>query len=107
MLTEWVAPVATKSYPPFTQKIPMTLVLTLKYHWFDLTLSGSKTVEYRAMTSNWKRRIWERRHDLKEVCFYRGYTSQNVTKRITLIDIGPCPIEGWEGDFYRIHFAPL
>lgn len=83
----------------------MTLVLTLKYHWFDLTANGSKTIEYRAMTPYWEKRIWERRHELKTVVFHRGYTTETITKKITHIDIGPSPIEGWEGDFYRIHFS--
>lgn len=83
----------------------MTLTLTLTHHWFDQTESGAKRIEYRAMTPHWKRLIWDRRDRIKRVRFSRGYTKRTLTFAVSHIDIGPCPIEGWHGDFYRIHFT--
>lgn len=80
------------------------LDLVLTFHWYDLTKSGVKTIEYREMKDIWTKRIWNKREELTHVKFRRGYTTRGLTRRIEKIDIGPCPIEGWEGDFYRIHF---
>lgn len=77
--------------------------LFLTYKWFDLTARGSKTTEYRDRIL-YHRPIWLRRHELTHVIFHRGYTSTTITVAITGIDIGPCPIPGWRGDYIRIHF---
>lgn len=84
----------------------MTIHLVLKSIWFAETASGKKTIEYRAMTDLWKKRLWDKRAKLTTVVFHRGYTSRTLTRKITLIDVGPCPIPGWDGDYYRIHFSP-
>jgi hypothetical protein len=84
---------------------PITLFLVLTHRWYDETESGAKRTEYRAMTERWKRQIWERRDRIAAVRFSRGYTSRTLTRSVESIDIGPCPIPGWAGDYYRIHFS--
>jgi hypothetical protein len=81
------------------------LFLVLTHNWYDETESGRKRVEYRAITPKWRGQIWDNREQLKTVRFARGYTSRQIVCQITAIDIGPCPIPGWEGNFYRIHFT--
>jgi len=98
-----------------------TLHLVLTHHWFKETWEGRKRVEYRAMTtiaktgkfkgkrvaSLWMTRIWFQRETITHVRFMRGYTSTTATFRVEKIDIGPCPIEGWTGNYIRIHFTDL
>lgn len=98
-----------------------TINLVLTNHWYDETAHGRKRVEYRAMTqtiakgpkigqvvpSKWLHQLWHRRHQIKRVRFSRGYTSTTQTFAVVKIDIGPCPIPGWSGDYYRIHFTDL
>ena len=81
-----------------------TLSLVLTHYWYEETESGRKSIEYRAMSDHWKRLIWDRKETLHSVRFSRGYSKKILTRAITTIDVGPCPIEGWEGDYYRIHF---
>lgn len=81
--------------------------LVLTNHWFDETLSGQKRIEYRAITPRWMRLIYNRRSILCLVTFSRAYTKTTATYFIQDIDIGPCPIPGWNGDFIRIHFTDL
>ncbi len=92
----------------------MTLHLVLTHHWYDETASGRKRVEYRSLLdpetrkpSIWYGRIWLKRHMIDRVRFARGYTPTTQTFAVTKIDIGPCPIPGWSGDFYRIHFTDI
>lgn len=56
------------------------------------------------MSPFWKKRIWDKRHALSKVTFARGYSDITKIYTVTKVDVGPCPIPGWEGDFYRIHF---
>ena len=83
----------------------ITLNMVLTYHWFDEMVAGRKDVEYRAMTPHWKRLIWDRRERLLDARFSRGYTKTTITRPILEIDIGPCPYEGWEENYYRIHMG--
>lgn len=80
-----------------------TLNLVLTGYWYDETEAGRKPIEYRAMTPHWRKRIWDRRGDFLRVRFYRGYTKRNLERDVVKIDIGPCPIQGWDGEYYRIH----
>ncbi len=84
----------------------MNLRLVLTGHWFDQIESGEKTVEYREMKPHWQERIWDKRHSLIGECviFSRGYTKQTTERRIHLIDVGPCPYDGWDDIYYRVHF---
>lgn len=85
----------------------MTLHLVLTHHWFDESTNpvDPKRTEYREMSARWMRLIYERREQITHVRFARGYTKTTQTFSVTLIDIGPCPIAGWTGDFIRIHFT--
>ncbi len=84
--------------------------LVLTNHWYDETAAGRKRVEYRVMTgggggpSQYLGQLWHQRHTLKRVRFSRGYTPTTQTFDIVKIDVGPCPIPGWSGEYYRIHF---
>ena len=80
------------------------LHLVLTYHWYDEIERGTKSIEYRAMTRQWASQIWQRRHEITHVRFARGYTSTMRTFEVEKIDIGGCPIDGWDEQYYRIHF---
>lgn len=82
-----------------------TLALVLSFKWFDETIAGRKWIEYREIKPHWERLIWRRKEQLTHVRFSRGYTSEALTLPILHIDIGPCPIPGWHGNFYRIHLG--
>lgn len=82
----------------------ITLHLVLRHHWFDLTASGEKLVEYRKITPRWTKLIWDRRDQLTHVRFARGYTRTTLGCKIVKIDIGPCPFPDWPGNYYRIQF---
>lgn len=94
-----------------------TVHLPLTFHWYDETESGRKRIEYRSMEtidkklrivpSKWMRDIWEKRSEITHVRFSRAYTKTIMLFRVEKIDIGPCPIEGWTGDYIRIYFADL
>lgn len=84
----------------------ITLHLVLTHHWYDQTESGEKRIEYRYPSPRWMEQIWERRDHISAVRFARGYTSRTITRPVERIDIGPCPIPGWGGDYIRIHFLP-
>ena len=93
---------------------PINLHLVLTRHWYDETASGTKRIEYRVMTkknddgtvrqSKWARLIWAQRDLTKTVTFSRAMTKTTQRFAVVKIDIGPCPIPGWDGDFYRVHF---
>ena len=78
--------------------------LVITGHWFDQVLHRNKDVEYRQIKPRWTKQIWDKRDTLKTVVLHRGYTSTVIRAEIILIDIGPCPYQGWEDDYYRIHF---
>jgi hypothetical protein len=84
----------------------MQLHLLLTEHWFTETEDGHKLIEYRTMSPHWKSRIWERRHTIQKVRFQRGFKKNPKTMvfNVVKIDIGKCPIEGWDDKYYRIHF---
>jgi len=84
----------------------LVLHLPLTHHWYDETERGAKCIEYRVMIPRWEKQIWQRRVEITHVRFSRGYTSRTLTRPVERIDIGPCPIPGWGGDYYRIHFSP-
>lgn len=84
----------------------ITLHLVLTHHWYDLTERGEKRIEYRYPSPRWMEQIWERRDRISAVRFARGYTSRTITRPVERIDIGPCQIPGWGGDYIRIHFLP-
>lgn len=82
-----------------------TLDLVLTHYWYDEVQSGAKRIEYRAHTAFWRSRIWSRHEQFTRVRFRRGYTQEASLHDVTLIDMGPCPYTGWDGEFIRIHFT--
>jgi len=87
----------------------MILHLVLTYHWFDEMLAGRKDVEYRYLSNKWERDIWAKREQITHARFQRAYDKNPATilRRVTKIDIGPCPYPGWSEDYYRIHLEPI
>jgi len=79
------------------------LNLVLTYRWYDKIEDGSKLIEYRAMSPKWDRDIWQKRGTIKKVRFQRAYTKTHLFKDVEKIDIGKCPYDGWDDDYYRIH----
>lgn len=96
---------------------PHRLFFVLKKVWYDQIASGEKTVEYRAMTPYWAKRLqraifaYNNGIDLKDwtVTFRLGYSRKypDIVRHITKIDAGKCPYEGWPGNYYRIHFEEM
>ena len=82
----------------------LQLHLVLTNHWYLETTEGNKRIEYRKMSAHWKKLIWDRREDITHVRFSKGYTLERTTYEVEKIDIGPCPLEGFDGEYYRIHF---
>jgi len=83
----------------------LVLSLVLTFQWYAATKTGGKRIEYRAMSAWWKPRIWELRSEITHVRFYRGMTKETLEFLVDKIDIGPCPIPKWKGQYYRIHFS--
>ena len=96
---------------------PHRLFFVLKKIWYDQIASGKKTVEYRAMTPYWAKRLqraifaYNNGIDLNDwtVTFRLGYSRKypDIVRHITKIDTGKCPYEGWPGNYYRIHFDEM
>lgn len=99
------------------------IIFNLKREWYDRIASGEKTVEYRRICKHWASRlgiVWPIgdaddymiSHGVRLVfgwcaVFRLGYSRKHpdIVRRITMIDIGPCPYEGWDGKWFRIHFG--
>lgn len=81
------------------------LVLNLRRHWYAEVAEGRKTVEYRALGRYWRSRL-EKLGPGSGIVFRLGYydRSSDLPATVEGIDVGPCPYEGWSGDFYRIRF---
>lgn len=93
---------AAAGCPRYVQSLVLHLVLT--HHWFDEVASGRKSVEYREMSAHWCKQIGCRASEITHVRFSRGYTKTTLTFPVYRIDVGKCPIPGWDGDYFRIHF---
>jgi hypothetical protein len=63
-----------------------TLFLILNRKWFELISTGEKREEYRRVCETWKKKIWDRRHELKKVIFQLGYT-KNVRMEYEILSI--------------------
>jgi hypothetical protein len=83
------------------------LHLVLTHEWYDAHASGQKDIEYRTFSLHWKRLIMDRKDILTHVRYSRGYSATTMIRKIERIDFGPCPIEGWEGTYYRIHHPKM
>ena len=80
----------------------MTLSLVLTSHWYNEVESRRKNIEYREIKPYWTKRIWGRRDEIKHVRFSRGYSNISLLREVVKIDIGTCPYDGWDGDYYRL-----
>ena len=104
------------------------IIFNLKREWYDKIASGEKTVEYRLAAPYWGKRLcyklsvfcgWFNPYAPKTspqcfrpedwfAVFRLGYSRKHhdIVRRIVKIDIGPCPYDGWDGEYFRIHFEP-
>lgn len=80
------------------------LHLVLTKYWFFQVVSDLKTTEYRADNPFWNKRIWDKKDSFTHVVFHLGYSNNIVIRKITKIDKGTCPYDGWNGNYIRIHF---
>ena len=80
------------------------LHLVLTHHWYNEVTSGHKYIEYRQQSPHWKKLIWDKKEELTHVRFAKGYSKEQILRKIKKIDIGTCPYEGWDEDYYRIEF---
>lgn len=104
MSTPDTPPTGSERDSPSHPRLVLHLVLT--HHWYDETVSGRKSIEYRKINYHWRRLIWSRRNEITHVRFARGYTKTTATYEVEKIDTGLCPIPGWNGRYFRIHFKP-
>lgn len=88
------------------------IILNLKREWFEKIRSGEKRIEYRRVGPYWIGRFCrpiEGGHKIRRfntVEFRCGYSKKDaIVFEIKNIDIGPCPYEGWDGDYFRIHLG--
>lgn len=81
--------------------------LVLTHHWFDEMVAGRKDIEYRVMSPHWTKLIWGRRGAITHARFSRAYTPTTILRPVDSIDVGPCPYEGWDADYYRLHLGPI
>ena len=89
------------------EKIKPDYCLSLKRKWFAKIWNGEKSIEYRRVTPKYRKLatwIGERRGVF--MMFYIGMmaTGPRLLVEVKKIDVGKCPIEGFDGDYYRIHF---
>ena len=108
------------------------IVFNLNAHWYNVIKSGEpepetgkpKRIEYRRICPHWDARLWMSSKtfvapfaavmfgnslqllDKVYAVFRLGYSRKypDIVRRITSVDIGPCPYKGWDGNYYRVHF---
>ena len=79
---------------PMEKKI---LHLTLKKKWFNLIVSGEKTVEYREFKPYWEKRLLDAFGNIKkfeEIYFKNGYARDAPFMRVELGTIQIMPVNG-------------
>lgn len=89
------------------EKIIPDYRLSFKRKWFAKIWNGEKNVEYRSVSPKYKRLAdWVGNAKGVFMMFYIGMmaTGPRMLVQVSRIDIGKCPIEGFDGDYYRIHF---
>ena len=99
----------TRSVPSGGNESGLIIHLVLTYHWFDEMVAGRKDIEYRVICGKWYKDIWAKRMDITHARFQRAYDKNPATiiRRVTYIDQGCCPYDGWDGDYYRLHLEPM
>jgi hypothetical protein len=92
-----------------SEAIKPDLVLNMKREWLAKVWNGEKTVEYRERKPYWDKRIgdWVGENVGKFVLMVWGYRRDTpaVLLQVDKVDIGICPYKGWDGEYYRLHFA--
>ncbi len=83
--------------------------LSFKRKWFAKIWNGDKRIEYRSVCPRYKRLAdWVGKGCSRGVfmVFYIGMmkTGPRLLVAIDSIDIGRCPLDGFDGDYYRIKF---
>ena len=86
------------------------LVLNMKREWFVRVWNGEKTVEYREVKPHWMVRIghWVGKTPLVKFVEMRiGYLKDGpvLLLQVYRVDIGKCPHECWDGEYFRLHFG--
>lgn len=90
-----------------SESIKPDYCLSFKRKWFAKIWNGKKTVEYRTVTPKYKRlATWIGKPRGVFMMFYIGMmkTGPRMLVQVSKIDIGKCPLKGFDGDYYRIHF---
>lgn len=93
------------------------ITFNLKWPWYRQISNGEKLIEYRHVKDYWRKRLEKCIFELNDgisaknwyAVFRLGYGGfkcayPDIVRRITKIDIGPCPYDGWDGEYFRIHF---
>ena len=85
---------------------PLVLHLVLTHHWYEEIIAGRKWCEYRKLCPHWKRLIEDRADRITHVRFQRGFKKNppKITFEVECIDIGDCPYDGWDDEYYRVFF---
>lgn len=63
----------------------MDLHLVLKHKWYDMIEEGIKKEEYRKLGSFYKKRIWDKKDEVENVIFHKGYTNTTLKKKVNEI----------------------
>lgn len=93
------------------------IIFNLKYPWYAEIANGMKAVEYREVKPYWTKRmknllgdvptkertIWPSNLLAVFRCGY-GRMHRDIVRRVMWIDVGACPYNGWDGEYYRINF---
>lgn len=84
----------------------LVLHLVITEHWYNEIIAGRKLIEYRAMSDHWKKLIWKRRDKITHVRFQCGFKKNplKMTFEVESIDVGKCPYDGWNDQYYRVFF---
>ena len=89
-------------------QIKPDLILHLSRKWFAEIAAGRKCVEFREKKPYWDKRIggWLV-PGIRFVEFRLGYAraQYRMLAQVGKVDVGQCPYEGWDGDYYRLRFA--
>lgn len=63
----------------------MDLHLILKHKWYDMIEAGIKKEDYRKIGDYYEHKIWQKRKEIENVVFHRGYTNTTMKKKVNEI----------------------
>lgn len=81
--------------------------LSMKRYWFAKIWNGEKDIEYRKVSPKYKAfAAWVDSCRPRFVMLYIGMqpNGPRLLVQVTKTEIGPCPIEGFDGPHYILHF---